>query len=157
MVGAKTTLQDAIQAAHVLGMGVPTNWSTVAGGLAITTSRADGTRIDKEFSGYQSQMVKQADVTLLQYPWLYPMPAPVAQNNVSFYVPRTDPGGPSMSDAVNSIDTSALRTPGCASFVYTERSSEPFIHDVFNQFSETKYGGAFTFMTGIGGFLQEFL
>ena len=68
MVGAKTTLQDAIQAAHVLGMGVPTNWSTVAGGLAITTSRADGTRIDKEFSGYQSQMVKQADVTLLQYP-----------------------------------------------------------------------------------------
>ena len=157
VVGAKTTLQDAIQAAHVLGMGVPTNWSTVAGGLAITTSRADGTRIDKEFSGYQSQMVKQADVTLLQYPWLYPMPAPVAQNNVSFYVPRTDPGGPSMSDAVNSIDTSALRTPGCASFVYTERSYEPFIHDVFNQFSETKYGGAFTFMTGIGGFLQEFL
>ena len=28
---------------------------------------------------------------------------------------------------------------------------------VFDQFSETKTGGAFTFMTGIGGFLQEFL
>jgi hypothetical protein len=28
---------------------------------------------------------------------------------------------------------------------------------VFHQFSETKTGGAFTFMTGIGGFLQEFL
>jgi hypothetical protein len=28
---------------------------------------------------------------------------------------------------------------------------------VFDQFSETRTGGAFTFMTGIGGFLQEFL
>jgi hypothetical protein len=62
-----------------------------------------------------------------------------------------------MSDAVNSIDTSALGTPGCASYVFTQRSYEPFIRDVFDQFSETKTGGAFTFMTGIGGFLQEFL
>ena len=62
-----------------------------------------------------------------------------------------------MSDAVNLIDTSALGTAGCASYVYTERSYQPFIRDVFHQFSETRTGGAFTFMTGIGGFLQEFL
>ena len=41
--------------------------------------------------------------------------------------------------------------------MYTERSYQPFIRDVFHQFSETRTGGAFTFMTGIGGFLQEFL
>jgi hypothetical protein len=85
------------------------------------------------------------------------MPATLAQSDINYYVPRTDPGGPSMSDAVNSIDTSALNSPGCASYVFTERSYEPFIRDVFDQFSETKTGGAFTFMTGIGGFLQEFL
>ena len=62
-----------------------------------------------------------------------------------------------MSDAINSIDTSALGSPGCASYVYTLRSYEPFIRDVFDQFSETSTGGAFTFTTGIGGFLQEFL
>jgi hypothetical protein len=62
-----------------------------------------------------------------------------------------------MSDAINSIDTSTLETPGCASYVYTLRSYQPFIRDVFHQFSETRTGGAFTFMTGIGGFLQEFL
>ncbi len=28
--------------------------------------------------GYRGQLVKQADVTLLQYPWAYPMPRPVA-------------------------------------------------------------------------------
>jgi trehalose/maltose hydrolase-like predicted phosphorylase len=157
LVAAKTTLQDAIQAAQVLGQPAPPSWSAVAHGLAIKTSRVDRMRIYKEFAGYRAQLVKQADVTLVQYPWLYPMPASVARNDLSFYVPRTDPGGPSMSDAVNSIDTSALGTPGCSSFVYTERSYQPFIRDVFDQFSETKYGGAFTFMTGIGGFLQEFL
>ena len=41
--------------------------------------------------------------------------------------------------------------------MFTRRSYEPFIRDPFDQFSETKTGGAFTFMTGIGGFLQEFL
>jgi trehalose/maltose hydrolase-like predicted phosphorylase len=157
LVAAKTTLQDAIQAAQAVGQPAPASWSAVANGLAISTSRVNRMRIYKEFSGYRSQLVKQADVTLVQYPWLYPMPASVAANDLNFYVPRTDPGGPSMSDAVNSIDTSALGTPGCSSFVYTERSYQPFIRDQFDQFSETKYGGAFTFMTGIGGFLQEFL
>jgi trehalose/maltose hydrolase-like predicted phosphorylase len=153
-VGAKTTLQDAIEAAHALGMTPPAEWAKIAAGIVVPTN-SNG--IHPEFSGYASQLVKQADVTLLQYPWGFPMPASVAQKDINFYVPRTDPMGPSMSDAVNSIDTSALNSPGCASFVYTQRSYEPFIRDVFNQFSETKTGGAFTFMTGIGGFLQEFL
>jgi trehalose/maltose hydrolase-like predicted phosphorylase len=156
-VAAKTTLQDAVEAAAALGRPAPPSWSQIAAGLVVPTSTMDGVQIHPEFSGYQDQLVKQADVTLLQYPWLYPMPASTATNDIDFYVPRTDPGGPSMSDAVNSIDTSALGTPGCSSFVYTERSYQPFIRDVFDQFSETKTGGAFTFMTGIGGFLQEFL
>src|SRR5205085_12095563 len=85
------------------------------------------------------------------------MSAAMAQDHLNYGVPRTDPGGPSMSDSVNEIDTSALGSPGCASYVYTQRSYEPFIRDVFDQFSETRTGGAFTFMTGIGGFLQEVL
>ncbi len=153
-VGAKTTLEDAIQAAHALGMTPPADWAKIAAGIVVPIN-SNG--IHPEFSGYDSQLVKQADVTLLQYPWEFPMSSSVAQKDINFYVPRTDPMGPSMSDAVNSIDSSALGSPGCASFVYTQRSYEPFIRDVFDQFSETKTGGAFTFMTGIGGFLQEFL
>ncbi len=75
-VGAKTTLQDAIQAAQTIGATVPASWSQIAAGLVVPIS---------------------------------------------------------------------------------ERSYQPFIRDVFDQFSETRTGGAFTFMTGIGGFLQEFL
>jgi trehalose/maltose hydrolase-like predicted phosphorylase len=156
-VGAKASLQNAIAAAKVLGKPVPTAWGQIAAGLVVPVSRLAGAQVHPEFSGYGSQLVKQADVTLLQYPWEFAMSPAVGANDLAFYVPRTDPMGPSMSDAVNSIDASALGTPGCASFVYTQRSYEPFIRDVFHQFSETKTGGAFTFMTGIGGFLQEFL
>jgi trehalose/maltose hydrolase-like predicted phosphorylase len=154
-VGAMRTLQDAVQAAQVLGITAPASWSQIASNLVVPVDTAQD--IHPEFSGYGGQLVKQADVTLLQYPWGYAMPPKLALSDINYYVPRTDPGGPSMSDAVNLIDNAALGTPGCASYVYTERSFEPFIRDVFDQFSETKTGGAFTFMTGIGGFLQEFL
>ena len=69
--------------------------------------------IHPEFTGYGGQLVKQADVTLLQYPWAFPMSPLVAQNDLDYYVPRSDPDGPSMSDAISSIDTAALGTPGC--------------------------------------------
>ncbi|HEY1716250.1 MAG TPA: glycosyl hydrolase family 65 protein [Solirubrobacteraceae bacterium] len=155
--GAKTTLQDALAAAQALGQAAPASWSQIAAGLNVPTAVKGGTRIHPEFSGYGGQLVKQADVTLLQYPWQLPMSPSVAQNDINYYVPRTDPMGPSMSDAVNEIDSSKLGTAGCSAYVYTQRSYQPFIRDVFHQFSETKTGGAFTFMTGIGGFLQEFL
>lgn len=155
-VAARTTLRDAAQAARVLGRTVPTSWTRVASGIVIP--RTAGTSdVQPEFDGYEGQLVKQADVTLLQYPLEVAMPATVAQGDLDYYVPRTDPNGPSMSDSVNSIDTAAVGTPGCSDVVYTERSVEPFMHDVFDQFSETKTGGTLTFMTGIGGFLQEFL
>jgi trehalose/maltose hydrolase-like predicted phosphorylase len=152
-VGATTTLKDAMTAAKVLGESVPSSWAQIAAGLVVAVRGG----IHPEYAGYRSQLVKQADVTLLPYPWRFPMSARVQQADLNFYVPRTDPGGPSMDDAVSSIDSSQLGSPGCSSFVYTQRSYEPFVRDTFDQFSETRTGGVFTFMTGIGGFLQEFL
>jgi trehalose/maltose hydrolase-like predicted phosphorylase len=154
-VAAATTLLDAAAAARVIGASPPASWTAIAHGLVVLYDAAQA--VNPEFSGYQGQMVKQADATMLYYPWGYATSPAAAQNNLDYYVPRTDPGGPSMSDAINSIDTSALGSPGCASYVYTLRSYEPFLRDVFDQFSETRTGGAFTFTTGIGGFLQEFL
>jgi trehalose/maltose hydrolase-like predicted phosphorylase len=152
---AKATLDDAVEAARVLGLAFPADWTRIASRIVVPVDASLG--IQPEFSGYDGQMVKQADVTLLQYPLGYSMPSAIAGNDIDYYAPRTDPNGPSMSDAVDSIDTSALGTPGCASFVYTERSEQPFIRDDFDQFSETSSGGVLTFMTGIGGFLQEFI
>jgi trehalose/maltose hydrolase-like predicted phosphorylase len=154
-VAAATTLRDAVMASRVLGVQVPGGWVRIANN--ITVPRDPNLDIHPEFAGYRHQQVKQADVTMLQYPWRQPMPDRVAQNDLDFYVPRTDPLGPSMTDAISSIDSSELGSPGCAAYVYTRRSVDPFMRDDFDQFSETSTGGAFTFMTGIGGFLQEFL
>ncbi len=152
---AATVLRDASTAARVLGRPSPASWLRIARGLVLLVDRNPPHH--PEFSTYKGQMVKQADVTMLQYPWGRPMPRRLALGDLNYYVPRTDPSGPSMSDAINSIDTSALEVPGCSSYVYTLRSYQPFIRDVFRQFSETSTGGAFTFITGIGGFLQEFI
>ena len=154
-VAAATTLRIAATAARTLGLSAPARWRHVADNLVLLFDKKLG--IHPEYRGYYGQLVKQADVTMLQYPWGQHMPARVAQRDLNYYVPRSDPNGPSMSDAINQIDTAALGSPGCASYVYTERSIQPFMRDAFDQFSETNAGGAFTFMTGIGGFLQEFL
>jgi trehalose/maltose hydrolase-like predicted phosphorylase len=154
-VAAAAALRTAVQAARVVGASAPASWTKIADGLVVLYDASSG--VNPEFSGYQGEQVKQADATMLYYPWGYESSPSSPQADLDYYVPRTDPGGPSMSDAINSIDTSALGSPGCASYVYTERSVEPFIKDPFDQFSETKTGGAFTFTTGIGGFLQEFL
>jgi trehalose/maltose hydrolase-like predicted phosphorylase len=154
-VAAATTLRDAAAAARVVGASVPGSWARIARGLVVLYQPRPG--INPEYAGYRGQLVKQADATMLYYPWGYAVSAAAAQRNLDYYVPRTDPAGPSMSDAINSIDASGLGTPGCSQYVFTQRSVEPFIRDVFDQFSETSTGGAFTFTTGIGGFLQEFL
>jgi len=154
-VAAKSVLEDATLAARVLGVNAPALWASIASRIVVPQDSARG--IIPEFSGYNGGLVKQADVTLLQYPWDDAMPSGLAQNDLNYYAPRADPNGPSMTDAVNAVDTLSLSTAGCAGFVFTERSEQPFIRDAFDQFSETATGGAFTFMTGIGGFLQEFI
>jgi hypothetical protein len=93
---------------------------------------------------------------MLQYPWQYPMPAPTATADLRSYVPRVDASGPSMTDAIHAIDAAALGDTAAA-YQFLVRSEAPFERGPFDQFAETRQGGAFTFMTGMGGFLQEFL
>ena len=154
-VAAATTLRDAIAAARRTGHAAPRAWARIAAGLERMVPVRAG--VNPEFAGYRGQLVKQADVTLLAYPWGFRSSPAVERNDLSYYVPRTDPGGPSMDDALSVIESAQLAPRSCQAFVYTERSFQPYIRDVFHQFSETRTGGAFTFMTGIGGFLQEFL
>ena len=108
--GAQESLRIAVQAASVLGVPADPAWTTVANGLKIPVDPTTG--IHPEYDGYSGQTVKQADVTLLQYPWNVPMPPTVAQNDLDYYAKVTDPGGPSMTDAIASIDSSATRLRG---------------------------------------------
>jgi trehalose/maltose hydrolase-like predicted phosphorylase len=152
---AAEALRIAGRVAALTGHPADPRWAQVADQLRIPYDAALG--VHPEFDGYHGETIKQADVTLLAYPWEAPQTPQVTAADVDHYVPRTDPGGPSMTDAIHAIVTSQLGTPGCAAFTFTRRSIDPFMRAPYEQFSEARTGGAFTFTTGAGGFLQEFL
>ena len=154
-VGARDALRFATLAAGLVGQHASPRWSRVADGLRVLFDSNLG--IHPEYAGYPGDAVKQADVTLLAFPWENPQSAAVTRADLDYYVPRTDPGGPSMTDAIHSVISSQLGIAGCPAFTFTRRSVDPFMRPPYDQFSEARTGGAFTFTTGAGGFLQEFL
>jgi trehalose/maltose hydrolase-like predicted phosphorylase len=154
-VAARDALRIAGQAAAITGHPADPQWAAVAGALRIPFDPAKG--VHPEFFRYTGDTIKQADVALLAYPWENDQPAAVTQADLDHYVPRVDPDGPSMTDAIHAILTSQLGTPGCAAYTFTKRSVDPFMRGPYEQFAEARTGGAFTFTTGAGGFLQEFL
>ncbi len=156
---AASTLRLAAQAAHALGRTPPARWAEVADGLVVQAPQALGgfPAVRPEFDGYAGQQVKQADAVLLTYPWQYAQAAAVDRSDLDYYALHGDPDGPAMTDSVNSIVAAQLGQ-GCADWTYTRRSVDPFVKPPFEQFTEARSGqGVFTFLTGEGGFLQEFL
>jgi len=153
-VGARDSLRIAVRAARLVDKEARPPWQRVAKDLRILPLRRG---VHPEYAGYPGDTIKQGDVTLLTYPWENDQSRAVSQRDLDYYVPRTDPNGPSMTDAIHSIVTSQLGTPGCSAYTFTRRSVDPFMRGPYAQFSEARTGGAFTFTTGAGGFLQEFL
>jgi trehalose/maltose hydrolase-like predicted phosphorylase len=156
---AATVLRLAVRAAHLVGASAPARWTDVADGLLVLAPKAmEGLpAVRPEFRDYTGQQVKQADVVLMTYPWEYPQSTEVDRSNLEFYTPRYDPDGPAMTDSASSIVAAQLGDD-CSAWTYTRRSVDPFVKSPYEQFTEARSGqGVFTFLTGEGGFLQEFL
>jgi trehalose/maltose hydrolase-like predicted phosphorylase len=155
---AATALRDAVAAAQVLGITPPANWTTVADGVTQTMPFDPNLGIYDEYAGYNGEQIKQADTVMLTYPIGFPLASGVGLNDLNYYAPRTDLQGPAMTDAIHSIDASALNAPGCSAYTYMLRSNEPFLRAPYDQFAETRTGPntGFNFLTGVGGFLQVF-
>jgi trehalose/maltose hydrolase-like predicted phosphorylase len=155
-VAAITTLRLATQAATLLGKQPNPAWKTVADGLPVLLDPSS--QIRPEFEGYAGDLVKQADVVMLTYPWEWNESQTIGLNDLNYYEQRTDPDGPAMTDSIHAIDSLALGVPGCPAYDLTQRSVKPFVQPPFDQFTEVRGGqGTFTFLTGEGGFLQTFL
>jgi trehalose/maltose hydrolase-like predicted phosphorylase len=155
---AATALRDAVAAAQVLGLTPPAIWNTVADGVTQTMPFDSSLNIYDEYAGYNGEQIKQADTVMLTYPIGFPLASGVGLNDLNYYAPRTDLQGPAMTDAIHSIDASALNAPGCSAYTYMLRSYEPFLRAPYDQFAETRSGPntGFNFLTGVGGFLQVF-
>lgn len=158
---ASLELKAAIEAAKILGKPAPEKWSQIANGLIRTMQIDPALHIYQEHEGYSGQKIKQADVVMLTYPLDFSMPKQVAIDDLNYYTPRTDVDGPAMTDAIHSIATAAVDAPGCAAYTYMVRSYQPFLREPYLQFSEfapiSLTATAYDFLTGVGGFMQEFL
>jgi hypothetical protein len=85
----------------------------------------------------------------------------MAIDDLNYYTPRTDVDGPAMTDAIHSIAAATVDAPGCSAYTYMVRSYQPFLREPYLQFSEFApvklTATAYDFLTGVGGFMQEFL
>ncbi|MFI9616865.1 glycosyl hydrolase family 65 protein [Streptomyces sp. NPDC052023] len=153
-VAARTVLRFAAEAAGVLGEPADPLWAEVADRMVVLFD--EQLKVHPEFAGYTGQLIKQADVVMLAYPWENPQADEVTRADLAYYSARTDEDGPSMTDSVHAILHAHVGDTKGA-FERTRRSVEPFLRPPFDQFAEGRTGGAFTFLTGHGGFLQVFL
>jgi trehalose/maltose hydrolase-like predicted phosphorylase len=158
---AALELQAATNAAGILGKAAPPQWAKIASGLIKTMPVDNSRHIYLEHQDYTGQQIKQADVVMLTYPLDFSMPQSMGINDLNYYTTRTDSNGPAMTDAIHSIAASALDAPGCSAYTYMLRSYEPFLREPYLQFSEFApiklTAAAYDFLTGVGGFMQEFL
>jgi trehalose/maltose hydrolase-like predicted phosphorylase len=158
---ASLELKAATEAAGILGKAAPPLWAEIAGGLIKTMQIDPARNVYIEHQGYNGQQIKQADVVMLTYPLDFSMPKSVAINDLDYYTPRTDVNGPAMTDAIHSIAAAAVDAPGCSAYTYMLRSYKPFLREPYLQLSEFApiklTATSYDFLTGVGGFMQEFL
>ena len=159
--GAAQALQVAGRVAALLGKPAPPEWQTVAEGLTRTIPIDTKRNLYLEHDGYHGELIKQADVVMLTYPLNFALPKSYGINALNFYTPLTDINGPAMTDAIHSIAAATLDGPGCSAYTYTQRSYQAYMRQPWLQFSEFAPQGlgdtAYNFLTGVGGFMQEFV
>ncbi|GAA2246335.1 hypothetical protein GCM10010401_19890 [Rarobacter faecitabidus] len=154
-VAASKNIEIALQAAQILGHAAKPAWSARAGHYYIPMDDSRGVAL--EYADYDGRTIKQADVVMLTYPWEHAQSTELTGRNLDYYSTKVDEhASPSMTDAMHSIVAAELGRAEEA-YWYTQRSAGGFLRGEFNQFTEERSGGhAFTFITGAGGFLQEF-
>jgi len=113
-------------------------------------------QLHPEYSGYSGQIIKQADVILLHFPWEMPMDDAVFKNDLEYYSNRTDQNGPAMTWAMTAIGYKDLNMLDIAQ-EYMGRAYKDNLQLPYNVWSETPTGNAINFITGAGGFLQTVL
>jgi trehalose/maltose hydrolase-like predicted phosphorylase len=154
-VAAKISLNFATSVGDILGFQTPQKWKDISS--ALKTPEDPNQNIFLEFDGYAGQLIKQADVVLLGFPFEYPMSSDRRRSDLQYYSSRSDKvGGPAMTWAMHVIAWLELGEPVLAEQQWPmsyENAREPF-----GVWTEVANGdGAVNFITGAGGFLQALL
>jgi len=149
---ARTNLQDATDAARILGLTPDPDWLNVKNNIPILRF-PDG--VTREHAAYNGESIKQADVNLLAYP-LKEVTSPAAiRKDLDYYEPRVGEG-PAMTHAIFAILYARLGMPDKALTDFTG-GYRPNLRPPFGVIAETATGNNPYFATGAGGMLQAVL
>jgi hypothetical protein len=155
-------IAGAIEFAPLVGATVPVDFPALATALDIDTAPVpggeSGARYHPEYDGYpngpKGKRVKQADTVMLPFPLGVAMDAETQANDLAWYEPNTDPGGPAMTWAVFAIGWLDVGNYTRASELF-RRGFELNVKPPFMVWQETPHGGCTPFLTGAGGLLQS--
>lgn len=150
---ASLALTYATKAAEHLGLEPNKAWESVADGLVILKFK-DG--VTREHATYNGETVKQADVNLLAYPLGVITDEDQIKKDLEYYLPRFDPRGPAMTQAVLSVLYNQIGETQKA-FELFEQAYQPNEVPPFGVIAETAGGTNPYFATGAGGMLQSVL
>ena len=151
---AKANLQNATEAARILGLQPDGDWLNVANNIPIIKF-ADG--VTKEFESYNGEGIKQADVNLLAYPLKEITDQKQIKKDLEYYETRVpNEGTPAMTQAVFALLYARLGD-GEKAFHFFKDAYTPNLNPPFRVIAETKGGTNPYFATGAGGILQSLL
>jgi trehalose/maltose hydrolase-like predicted phosphorylase len=151
---AKMNLICAANAARVLNLPVNAEWERVAAKIRFWQFD-DG--VNREYSTYKGENIKQADVNLLAFPLKFVTDKTHILRDLEYYRKRLpDKGTPAMTQAIFTILYSRQGDQKKA-WQYFQDAYIPNLLPPFRVIAETKGGTNPYFATGAGGVLQAVL
>ena len=149
---AKSNLQNATDAAKILGIVPDPDWMNVANNIPILKMENG---VTSEHASYHGEKIKQADVNLLAYPLKQITDANQVRKDLEYYETRIpDEGTPAMTQAIFTLLYSRLGDKDKA-WHWFKDAYVPNLNPPFRVLAETKGGTNPYFSTGAGGILQS--
>ena len=152
---AAQSIAFCIEAAQLLNATYPSQWDKIASSAYVPFDASE--KYHPESDNYEKgQKVKQADVILLYFPQQMNESVEIQTNDLAYYESVSDPAGPAMTWAMFVVNWLQLGQYEAAMSNFAK--SYLNIQPPFNVWTETADGGgSVNFITGAGGFLQQFV
>ncbi len=151
---AKAVLQNATNAAKLLGISADPDWMNVANNIPILKLDNGVTR---EHASYNGEGIKQADVNLLAYPLKEVSDPKQIRKDLEYYETRVpNEGTPAMTQAIFTLLYARLGD-GDKAYHFFKDAYVPNLNPPLRVIAETKGGTNPYFATGAGGIVQSIL
>jgi trehalose/maltose hydrolase-like predicted phosphorylase len=151
---AKAVLQNATEAAKLLGVTADPDWMNVANNIPILKLENG---VTSEHAAYHGEGIKQADVNLLAYPLKEVSDPKQIRKDLEYYETRVpNEGTPAMTQAIFTLLYARLGD-GDKAYHFFKDAYVPNLNPPLRVIAETKGGTNPYFATGAGGIIQSVL